>query len=35
MEDDPKPPPWWFAPLVVGGMVGAVVLMGALVHWTN
>lgn len=35
MEDEPKPRPWWFAPLVIGGMVGAVVLMAAAMHWTS
>jgi hypothetical protein len=29
MDDKQKPPPWWFAPALVGGMVGAVALMVA------
>jgi len=35
MDEDERPPPWWFAPALLGGMAGAVALAVAVMSWSE
>lgn len=35
MENEEKPPPWWFVPALLGGMAGAITLVFVVIGSTG